>query len=284
MAEISMAMISELRERSGVGIGKCKEALSEAKGDMDLAISNLRKAGMASAVKKEGRSTNEGMIGTSEKDDTIAIVEVNAETDFVVKNERFQQFLSHIADEIAETKPTSLENFLSQKFSKDSALTVDEYRASVVQAIGENIQIRRMKTYQKGSTSTIGVYSHLGGKIVTVVEIEGSDSVADLARDVAMHIAAEAPEYLDADDVPQSIIDHEKEIAREQLKGKPENIMDKILEGKINAYFNDVCLARQKYIKNDSLSVGDLVYKSGQESGNPLKITQFLRWTVGESA
>jgi len=284
MAEITMAMISELRERSGVGIGKCKEALSEAKGDMDLAISNLRKAGMASAVKKEGRSTNEGMIGTSEKDDTIAIVEVNAETDFVVKNERFQQFLSHIADEIAETKPTSLENFLSQKFSKDSALTVDEYRASVVQAIGENIQIRRMKTYQKGSTSTIGVYSHLGGKIVTVVEIEGSDSVADLARDVAMHIAAEAPEYLDADDVPQSIIDHEKEIAREQLKGKPENIMDKILEGKINAYFNDVCLARQKYIKNDSLSVGDLVYKSGQESGNPLKITQFLRWTVGESA
>lgn len=140
---ITAALIKELRDRTGVGMGKCKEALDEAKGDIELAISNLRKAGMASAVKKEGRVTNEGMIGFAETPSIVAIVEVNAETDFVVKNDRFKQFLNDIAHEAAATNPASLEAFLHQKYSKDHSLTIDQYRATIVQAIGENIQIRR---------------------------------------------------------------------------------------------------------------------------------------------
>jgi elongation factor Ts len=129
---ITPAMIKELRERTGVGMGKCKEALEEAKGDIDLAIANLRKAGMATAVKKEGRTTNEGLIGAAETSSAIAVVEVNAETDFVVKNDRFKQFLENIAQEIALAKPSTLEEFLQKKYSKDPALTVDQYRATVV--------------------------------------------------------------------------------------------------------------------------------------------------------
>src|SRR5262245_38339784 len=142
MAIVTPAMIKELRERTGVGMGKCKEALEEAKGDMELAIANLRKAGMASAVKKEGRETKEGMIGIFDNEQSVGIVEANAETDFVIRNDRFKQFLDHVAQEAAKTNPPSLETFLQQKYSKDPSLTIDEYRATIVQAIGENIQIR----------------------------------------------------------------------------------------------------------------------------------------------
>ena len=154
-------MIKELRDRTGVGMGKCKEALEEAKGDMELAISNLRKAGMASAVKKEGRATNEGMIGTAENNQTIAIVEVNAETDFVVKNDRFKEFLNNIAEEVAKTSPASLEAFLQQKYSKDPSLTIDQYRATIVQTIGENIQIRRFLTLQQNTRAARLGYIHI---------------------------------------------------------------------------------------------------------------------------
>src|ERR1700733_12002761 len=171
MAEqITSEMIQKLRKRTGVGIGKCKEALEKTKGDMEEAISLLRKMGIATAVKKEGRTANEGMIGTAQNQQTVAIIEVNAETDFVAKNDRFQDFLKNVAEEAAATKPESLEAFIKQKFSKDKELTIDEYRATIVQAIGENIQIRRVKVFSKDKNHSIGVYSHLGGKIVTVVE------------------------------------------------------------------------------------------------------------------
>jgi elongation factor Ts len=275
---ITPQMIKELREKTGVGIGKCKEALEQAKGDMEEAISILRKAGIASAVKKEGRAANEGMIGFAETDNNVAIVEINAETDFVVKNDRFQQFLNDIAREIAETNPASLDKFLSQKFSKDASLTIDEYRASVVQAIGENIQIRRLKIFPKNSSCSVGVYSHLGGKIVTVVEIGGSDSAEDLAKDIAMHVAAATPEYVSPEDVPASVIENEREIARSQMTDKPANVVEKIVEGKISKYFDEVCLNRQHFIKNDKVKIGDLV---GQHGKN-LKISGFIRWSVGQ--
>jgi elongation factor Ts len=282
MTTITPAMIKELRERTGVGMGKCKEALEEAKGDMELAISNLRKAGMASAVKKEGRETKEGMIGTAETDQTIAIVEANAETDFVVKNERFKQFLDNIAEEVARTNPPSLDAFLQQKYSKDSSLTIDQYRATMVQTIGENIQIRRILTLQKTPDRSLGVYSHLGGKIVTVVEITGSNNEAALAKDIAMHTAAAAPEYLSPDKVPQAIIDNEKDIARSQIQGKPANIVDKIVEGKVNAFYDAATLVRQKYIRDDSITITDLVNKRAKEAEKPLAVTNFIRWSVGQ--
>lgn len=282
MANVTPAMIKELRDRTGVGMGKCKEALEEAKGDIELAIANLRKAGMASAVKKEGRETKEGMIGTAETDQTVAIVEVNAETDFVVKNERFKQFLQNIAEEVARTNPSSLDAFLQQKYSREPGLTIDQYRATIVQTIGENIQIRRILTLKKTPQHSLGIYSHLGGKIVTLVEITGSSQEEALAKDIAMHTAAAAPEYLSPEKVPQDIINNEKEIARGQIQGKPANIVDKIVEGKINAFYDASTLIRQKYIRDDSITIADLVNKRAKESGKPLVLTHFVRWSVGQ--
>lgn len=282
MSTITPAMIKELRERTGVGMGKCKEALEESKGDMELAISNLRKAGMATAVKKEGRSTNEGMIGYVENAKILALVEVNAETDFVVRNARFQQFLTNIAEEVAATNPKSLDVFKQQKYSKDPSLTIEEYRSTIVQAIGENIQIRRYQTFSKAPNKSLGIYSHMGGKLVTLVEIAGSDKEDALAKDIAMHIAAAAPEYLCEKDVPSSVLDNEREIAKSQMKGKPDNIINKIVEGKINAFYDTACLNRQKYIKNDTLSITDLVNENAKVKGTPLTLSAFLRWSVGQ--
>lgn len=282
MANVTPAMIKELRERTGVGMGKCKEALEEAKGDMELAIANLRKAGMASAVKKEGRETKEGMIGTAETDKIVAIVEVNAETDFVVKNERFKQFLDSIAEEVARTNPSSLDAFLQQKYSRDPGLTIDQYRATIVQTIGENIQIRRILTLKKAPDRSLGIYSHLGGKILTLAEITGNNQEEQLAKDIAMHIAAAAPDYLSPEKVPQEIINNEKEIARGQVQGKPANIVDKIVEGKINAFYDTNTLTRQKYIRDDAITISELVGKRAKESGKPLVLTHFVRWSVGQ--
>lgn len=276
---ISPQLIKELRDRTGVGIGKCKEALEEANGDLNVAIENLRKSGMASAVKKEGRTANEGMIGIAESNNRIAMVEVNAETDFVVKNERFQKFLEEVAQELVDTNPASLEDFLAQKFSKDPNLTIDQYRATIVQAIGENIQVRRLKVFEKNNDSSLGVYSHLGGKIVTLVKIDGTAGAADLAKDIAMHVAAAHPEYINPEDVPSKIIDQEKEIARSQMAGKPDHVIEKILEGKISKYFDEVCLNKQHFIKDDSVKIEDLVKKHGAN----LAISHFERWTVGQN-
>lgn len=279
---VTATMIKELRERTGVGMGKCKEALEEAKGDMELAISNLRKAGMASAVKKEGRATNEGMIGASENGSVVVLVEVNAETDFVVKNDRFKQFLDTIVHEILATKPASLEAFLQQKYSKDSGLTIDQYRATVVQAIGENIQIRRILVLPKASNKSFGLYSHMGGKIVTLVEITGSSKEEALAKDIAMHVAAASPEYLSPEKVPANVLEHEKEIVKSQIHGKPANIVDKIVEGKIKSYYDANCLVCQKYIRDDAVSISELVSKKAKDTGAKLEVTHFWRWNVGQ--
>ena len=279
---ITAAMIKDLRDRTGVGMGKCKEALEEAGGDMELAIANLRKAGMASAVKKEGRETKEGMIGTAENGKTIALVEVNAETDFVVRNERFKQFLDNVAEEVAKTNPSSLEAFMQQKYSQDNALTIDQYRATIVQTIGENIQVRRVKTMQKDANRSFGVYSHSGGKIVTAVEISGSGDETELAKDIAMHVAAASPEFLSPEQVPNDVINHERDIAKGQIQGKPANIIEKIVDGKINAFYDANCLIRQKYIRDDSLTISDLVNRRSKETGKPLAVTSFIRWSVGQ--
>ena len=279
---VTASMIKELRDRTGVGMGKCKEALEEAKCDMELAISNLRKAGVASAVKKEGRATNEGMIVAVEDAHSIALVEVNAETDFVVKNDRFKDFIESIAKEVLSTKPNSLDTFLKQKYSKDHSLTVDEYRATIIQSIGENILIRRILVLPKTANKSIGTYSHLGGKIVTMVELTGSNNDAALAKDIAMHVAAASPEYLSPEKVPAAVLESEKDIVKSQIKGKPDNIVDKIVEGKISSFYDASCLVCQKYIRDDAVSIKELVEKRGKESGAHLTVTDFLRWNVGQ--
>lgn len=279
--KVTPDMVKELRERTGVGMGKCKEALDQAHGDMEKAIDLLRKSGMASAVKKEGRETKEGMIVSDETKDTIALVEINAETDFVVQNDRFKQFARDIAKEVAETKPASLEAFLEQKFSKDPSLTIDQYRAIVVQSLGEHIKIRQLQLFPKSSSLSLAIYSHMGGKIVTLVEIEGGAGQEALARDIAMHIAAESPDYLKPEEVPSDVKAREEEIARGQVVGKPAPIVDKIVEGKIKAFYDQTCLVNQKFVKDNSITIADLVAKEGQRLGKPLSIRRFVRWKIG---
>jgi elongation factor Ts len=279
--KVTPDMVKELRERTGVGMGKCKEALDQAEGDMEKAIDLLRKAGMASAVKKEGRETKEGIVVTAESKETIALVEINAETDFVVQNDRFKQFAQDIAKEAAETQPASLEAFIEQKFSKDPSLTIDQYRAIVMQSLGENIRIRRLQLFPKSSNDSIAIYSHMGGKIVTLVDIQGGAGQEALARDIAMHIAAESPDYLAQEEVPADIKAREEEIARGQVAGKPAAIMDKIVEGKLKAFYDQVCLLRQKYVKDNAITVGDLVANEGKRLGMPLTVRRFVRWQIG---
>lgn len=282
MTQITAAMVKELRERTGVGMGKCKEALVESGGDIEQAIAVLRKAGMASAVKKEGRETKEGMIAIKETPHAIALVEVNAETDFVVKNERFKEFAEAVAEEVCTSMPANLEDLMNQKSSSDPNMTIDDMRKLIVQSLGENIQIKRLELFPRKKDASLAVYSHMGGKLVTLVEITGSDSEEALARDIAMHIAAEAPEYISSDEVPERVIEHEKEIARAQIKNKPENIIEKILEGKLKAYFDQVCLLGQPFVKDTNLTIAQLVEQRGKEVQKPLTVTQFLRWRVGE--
>lgn len=283
---VTAALIKQLRDLTGVGMGKCKEALETSNGDIEVAIANLRKAGIASAAKKEGRATNEGVIAAAQNAQNVAVVEINAETDFVAKNDRFQQFANDVANEIAKMAPSSLEEFLTHTYSKDGHnQTVEQHRAELVQAIGENIQIKRLKVFKKGDNKSLGVYSHLGGKIVTLVEISGSENEEALAKDIAMHVAAASPDYLSPTDIPAEVLASERDIARSQLEqqGKPANIIDKVVENKINDFYSSSCLSQQKFVKNDELSITELVNQRAKATGAPLKLSGFMRWSLGQS-
>ena len=281
MSKVTAEMVKELRERTGVGMAKCKEALDKSDADMEKAIDFLRKAGVASAVKKEGRETKEGMVGAGESKDKLALIEVNAETDFVTQNAKFKEFVQDICQQAAETHPASLDELLNQPCHKDATLTVDQYRALVMQSLGENIQVKRLLVLAKGTDISLGVYSHMNGKILAVVELSGAGGEELLARDIAMHVAAESPDYLDPEEVPSEVRAREDEIARGQVQGKPANIMDKIVEGKLNAFYDQVCLLRQKYIKDSALSIADLVAQQAKKLGKPLVLKRFIRWKVG---
>jgi len=282
MSKVTPQLIKELRERTGVGMGKCKVALEEAEGNIEKAIENLRKAGMASAVKKEGREANEGLIAIEEGSKAIALVEVNSETDFVAQNDKFKGFLKEVATQAAESEPANLEALLKQKSKSDPSITLDELRAITVQSLGENIQVKRMKTLAKSQDVSIGVYSHMGGRIVTAVVMTGGQGNEALARDIAMHVAAEAPEYLSPKDVPSEINERERDIGRSQVQGKPENIIDKIVEGKLRAFYDQFCLLNQKFIKDNSMNIAAFLEKESKAAGKTLGVQSFLRWQIGE--
>jgi elongation factor Ts len=278
---VTAEMVKELRDRTGVSMGKCKEALVQAAGDMNNAIDILRKSGMASAVKKEGRETNEGLIGSAEGNKAVALVEVNVETDFVTQNEKFKQFLKDIAQEAADSMPATLEALMDRPYSKDPSIKLDQYRALVVQSLGENIQVKRMMLLHKSSDLSIGVYSHMSGKIVTSVVLSGGAGQEALARDIAMHVAAESPEYLRPEDVPADVKAKEEEIARSQVQGKPANIVDKIVEGKIKAFCDQVCLICQKYVKDNTITIATLLEKESKRLNKHIGLKAYHRWKVG---
>lgn len=282
MKEITADMIKELRERTGVGMGKCKEALVLAEGDMEKAIDVLRKAGMGAAVKKEGRETKEGLILTAEDKQHVILVEANAETDFVVQNDRFKHFVHDCVKQALESKPKTLADFIQQPYYKDKSITIDQYRNLVIQALGENIQLRRIELIPRHANSSYGIYSHMGGKLVVVVEVTGASDQEGIAKEIAMHVAAESPEYLRPEEVPPAILSREEEIARSQVQGKPANVIDKIVAGKIKAYTDQFCLVSQKYIKDTSVTVQQFLEACSEKVGKPLSIKCFWRWKVGQ--
>jgi elongation factor Ts len=282
MTAVTAQMIKSLRDRTGVGMIKCKNALVESEGDIEGAIALLRKAGIASAVKKESREAKEGAIDFVENTNAIGIVQMNAETDFVVNNEKFRDFLHVMAEEMSVGNATTLEAFIAAPFSKEAGKTVDEKRKEMISVLGENILISKVIFLKKESDVSYGIYSHMNGKILTLVEIAGSSDEQDLAKDIAMHAAAEAPEYLSADDIPKEIKAQEEEIAKSRVPaGKPAEIVEKIVSGKMQAFYNDVCLVNQKYIKDNSTSIQNLVSSRGKEVGKELKVKGFYRLQIG---
>ncbi|HSX38722.1 MAG TPA: translation elongation factor Ts [Chlamydiales bacterium] len=282
MRQITPDMVKELRERTGVGVGKCKEALVLAEGDMEKAIDHLRKVGMAAGVKKEGRETKEGLILTGENKHVLVIAEANAETDFVAQNDRFKHFLHDVVKQALETKPVSLDDFILQPYYKDHSITIDQYRNLVIQALGENIQLRRMEAIHKHANSSYGIYSHMGGKLVVIVEIDGASDQEGIAKEIAMHVAAEHPDYLKVEEIPPYVLAREEEIARATVHGKPENIIDKIVAGKIKAFTDQACLLHQKYVKDSSVTVQQFLDACAKKIGKPLAIRCFWRWKVGQ--
>ena len=281
MAKVTAESVKALRDRTGVSMGKCKEALDQAEGDAEKAIDILRKAGIASAVKKEGREANEGVVGFAESDKAVAIVEFNTETDFVAQNDKFKQFVKDVCMEACLSQTSSVEELLNKSYSKDATITIDQYRALTMQSLGENILVKRVKIISKTDSMSVGLYSHMGGKIVTAVILSGATGQEDLARGIAMHVAAEAPDYLKPEEVPAEVKAREEDVARGQIQGKPANIIDKIVEGKIKAFYEQACLICQKFIKDNSLSVSEVVEAQSKVIGKPLSIESFIRWKIG---
>lgn len=281
MAKIAAELVKQLRDRTGISMSKCKEALESADGNMDKAIEFLRKAGMASAVKKEGRDANEGLIGVDEEEKALVLVEVNAETDFVAQNAKFKQFVQELIEQAVVEKPSSVEELLQIAYAKDPSISLDQYRALIVQSLGENIQVKRLLIIPKSEDVSVGFYSHMGGKIVSAVVLTGGKGHESLARNIAMHVAAESPEYLSPEEVPLEIKEKEEEIARSLVQNRPPHIVDKIIEGKLEAYYAEVCLTRQKYVKENSITIAMLIDKESKGLSLPIEIQAFYRWKIG---
>jgi elongation factor Ts len=270
---VTAAMVKQLRERTGAGMMECKRALVETGGDIETAVENLRKAGLAKADKKASRVAAEGKIAlaTSEDNSRAVMVEVNCETDFVAKDANFNAFVNTVAAKALQM-PTSDVGPLMDA-SIDDGTTVEQARQALVAKIGENVQVRRM--VQKDTEGTLGAYIH-GGRIGVLVEIEGGDP--ELARDLAMHVAALNPPYVSADDIPADVLAKEKDILIAQAKdsGKPDHIIEKMVSGRLRKHLSEITLLGQAFVKDGDVTVARLLEQ------NDASVTGFDRLVVGE--
>ncbi len=266
---MSMELIKKLREQTGAGMVDCKKALEEANGNIEEATEALRKKGIAKAAKRVDREACEGVIlvDTNEEGNEGYILEVNSETDFVARNEQFQGLAKNILSIIKNKKPSNLEDLMQEKAENG---TVQEELDNLSGTIGEKLGVNNFAVL---SGATVGAYSHMGGKIGVLVALD-KPGQKEVATDIAMQIAATNPQYLTPEEVPAEVIEKEKGVYREQLskEGKPENIIDNILEGKINKYFEEVCLVKQEFIKDDKKKVEEILGDS--------KIEKFIRYSL----
>ena len=285
---ITASMVKELREMTGAGMMDCKKALNETNGDMDAAIEFLRKNGQAKAEKKAGRIAAEGIVKAVVKDDKVAaIVEVNSETDFVAKNEEFQGFVNAVVNQVADSDAADMDAFMSEAWAADTTKTVKDALVEKVAVIGENLNIRR---FEKIVTDGCVVdYIHGGGRIGVLIEAEAdvvNDEIKKCLKNVAMQVAAMSPKYTSRAEVSQEYMDHEKEIllaaAKKENPEKPENIIEKMIIGRLNKELKEICLLDQAYVQDSDLTVAKYVEKVAKENNANVTVKRFVRFETGE--
>ena len=284
---ITAGMVKELREMTGAGMMDCKKALSETNGDMDAAVEFLRKNGQAKAEKKAGRIAAEGIVKTVVKDNKAAIVEVNSETDFVAKNADFQAFVKAVVNQALTTKATDMEGFMAEAWNEDASKTVNDALTEKISVIGEKLSIRR---FEKIVTDGCVVsYIHGGGRIGVLVEADTdvvNDEIKACLKNVAMQVAAMSPKYVSREEVSQDYLDHEKEILLAQAKKenpeKPENIIEKMIIGRLNKEMKEICLLDQVYVQDSDLTVAKYVDKVAKENNANVTVKKFVRFETGE--
>jgi len=277
MATITASLVKELRDTTKVSMMECKKALQEADGDIDAAMKCLRERGMAVAAKKATRTANQGLIASSSTEDgnTLSLVEVNCETDFVTRNQTFIDFVKLVSDKALETD------------EELSVLMKDELTAKIAE-IGENMKIKRNIRYIATGNNAVASYIHLGGKVGVLVELscektETKDSPVfqELIKDITLHIAAMAPKYLNSESVDADEIASERAIYAKQVEGKPENIIDKIVDGKMNKFFSEICLVNQGFVKEPKQSITELLAEVGKTLDDKIEIVRYVRFQLG---
>ena len=294
MAAVTAAMVKELREMTGAGMMDCKKALAATEGDMDKAVEFLREKGLAGAAKKAGRIAAEGIVATQLTADEkkAVVVEVNAETDFVAKNEKFQSYVADVAAQALTTGAADIDAFMNEKWEKDPSLTVAEALSSQISIIGENMKIRRFQQVEEAN-GFVASYIHAGGKIGVLVDVETdvvNDAIKEMARNVAMQVAALKPQYTSRNEVDADFLEHEKAILMAQIQNdpkeasKPEKVIQGMIQGRINKELKEICLLDQVYVKAEDgkQSVAQYVAEVGKANGAKVAVKKFVRFETGE--
>ncbi len=290
MAAITAAMVKDLREQSGAGMMDCKKALAECDGDMDAAFELLRKNGAAKAEKKASRIAAEGICKVVVEGNTAVVLEVNSETDFVAKNEKFQTYVEKVAKQILNSNVNTIDELLAEKWAEDTSKTVNDVHVEMVATIGEKLSLRR---FEKVTTDGFVVsYTHGGGRIGVIVEMDGAESDAskEAATNLAMQIAALNPKYVSRDEVSAEYIAHEKEILLAQIMNdpkesqKPEKVINGMIEGRVSKELKEICLLDQVYVKAEDgkQTVAKYLEQVSKETGSELKVKRFVRFETGE--
>ncbi|WHY88083.1 translation elongation factor Ts [Neobacillus novalis] len=272
---VTAQMVKELREKTGAGMMDCKKALTETNGDMEKAIDFLREKGIAKAANKADRIAAEGLTSILTVGNDAVILEVNSETDFVAKNEGFQTLVKELAEHLIKNNPATVEEAVAQTM-ENGAIVADHINAAIAK-IGEKLSLRRFAVMSKTDNDAFGAYLHMGGRISVLTVLEGTTD-ADAAKDVSMHIAALRPKYVSRDQVSQEEVEHERQVLTTQAlnEGKPENIVAKMVEGRLGKYFEDVCVLDQTFVKNPDQKVRQFVESKGAT------VREFVRYEVGE--
>ena len=291
MAEISASLVKELRDKTNAGMMECKNALKETEGDVDAAIKFLRERGAIKAAKKADREAKEGIVSANidAESKSGVLVEVNCETDFVAKNDNFKAFVSELTDAVAGSDASDVES--ANSISKDEGSLDDFVKAKVIE-LGENLQFRRMVRYDVEGSGVVASYIHLGGKVGVLLEVNcgkaesaSNDSFRELVKDLTLHIAASSPAGIGRDEISSDLVEVEKDLFRKQMEdsGKPPEIMEKIIEGKLGKFYSTVCLLEQGFIKDPDQTISDLLAVKGKDLDDELTVRRFARFGVGES-